>query len=72
MITPQAHSKGIAVVRGEAQFQRRTHDDNGGRASADIWLDAEGAHRLAKALDAVADCVDRPDPVLDSGTHYRN
>ena len=52
----------MSVVRGEAQFQRRTHDDNGGRASADIWLDAEGAHRLAKALDAVAVAWTVPTP----------
>ena len=47
------------VVRGDPQVQVRMHDGKGGRDSADIWLDADGARQLAKALDAVADRVDQ-------------
>ena len=35
------------------------HDGKAGRGGADIWLDADGARQLAKALDAVADRVDQ-------------
>lgn len=47
------------VVRGETQVQVCLRDGKGGRGSTDVWLDADGARRLAKALDAVADRVDR-------------
>ena len=47
------------VVRGETQVQVCLHDGKGGSRSADIWLDADGARQLSKALDAVADRVDQ-------------
>ena len=47
------------VVRGETQVRVHTHDGKGERNGTDVWLDAEGARQLAKALDAVADRVDR-------------
>ena len=47
------------VVRGETQVRVHTHDGRAGRGSTDVWLDADGARQLAKALDAVADQVDR-------------
>jgi hypothetical protein len=47
------------VVRGETQVRVGVHDGKTGKGDADIWLDADGARRLAKALDAVADRVDR-------------
>jgi hypothetical protein len=47
------------VMRGETQVQVRMHDGKAGRGSTDVWLDADGARQLAKALDAVADRVDQ-------------
>ena len=47
------------VVRGDTQVQVCMRDGKVGRGSADIWLDADGARQLAKALDAVADRVDQ-------------
>ena len=47
------------VVHGETQVQVCTDDGKAGRGSACIWLDADGARQLAKALDAVADRVDQ-------------
>ena len=44
------------VVRGETQIQVCLHD---GKGDAGVWLDADGARQLAKALDAVADRVDQ-------------
>jgi hypothetical protein len=47
------------VVRGETQVQVGMHDGKTGKGGVDIWLDADGARRLAKALDAMADRVDQ-------------
>ena len=47
------------VVHGETQVRVHTHDGKVGRGSTDVWLDADGARQLAKALDAVADRVDQ-------------
>ena len=47
------------VVRGETQVQVCLHDDKAASRNADIWLDADRARQLAKALDAVADRVDQ-------------
>jgi uncharacterized protein DUF6907 len=47
------------VMRGETQVQVQVHDGRAGRGSTDMWLDADGARQLAKALDAVADRVDQ-------------
>lgn len=47
------------VVRGETQVQVCVHEGKAGRARADVWLDVDGARQLAKALDAMADRVDR-------------
>jgi hypothetical protein len=47
------------VVRGETQVQVGMQDGKVGRGSVDVWLDADGARQLAKALDALADRVDQ-------------
>jgi hypothetical protein len=47
------------VVRGETQVRVHAYDGKGERNGTDVWLDADSARRLAKALDAVADQVDR-------------
>lgn len=47
------------VVRGETQVRVHTSDGRANLRGTDVWLDADGARQLAKALDAVADQVDR-------------
>ena len=47
------------VVRGETQVQVGMQDGKVGRGSVDVWLDADGARQLAKALDAMADRVEQ-------------
>ena len=47
------------VVCGETQIRVGTSGGKAGRHGTDVWLDADGARQLAKALDAVADQVDR-------------
>lgn len=47
------------VVRGETQVRVHTRDGGAGPRGTDVWLDADGARQLARALDAVADQVDQ-------------